>query len=289
MVAWDARSGERIGGWSESGLPYAIAITRDGARVIIGDLMAPEARILDARTGAPLAVLRGHARVVYNLALSPDDAVVATASYDRTVRQWSASDGSPIGVPIQLDQRPTAVAFDPARPRLAIALEDGTIALYDRQSGAREKSWSGHATWIQALAFSADGSRLVSAGRQDHVAKIWDLRGDAPPVVLVGHSDNLITATFSPDARLVATCSVDDTARIWDAATGELERTIPGPSHTVAFSPDGKQLYTTGRRDFAVVWGLGVDPRDPAALAAEVDATSPWRLESGRLVLRAPL
>jgi len=289
MQAWDTTTGEIVGHWDETGLPYAIAITHDGAHVIIGDLGAPEARILDARTGARLATLRGHARMVYNLALSPDDAVVATASYDKTVRQWSAKDGTPIGAPIPLEVRPTALAFDPSRPRLAIALEDGSIGFYDRVTGARQSTFVAHATWIQELRFSPDGKRLLSAGRQDHLAKIWDLRGDAPPVVLNGHLDNLITATFSPDGSLVATVSVDDTARLWDAATGELERTISGPSHTAAFSPDGTQLYTTGRRDFAVVWGLGVDPRDAAVLAAEVDATSPWRLDGGRLVLRAPL
>jgi WD40 repeat protein len=62
-----------------------------------------------------------------------------------------------------------------------------------------------------------------------------------------GHSDWLFGLAFSPDGRLLATASRDQTARLWDAAAGNTVRTLTG--HTdgvtrVAFSPDGSVLAT---------------------------------------------
>ena len=62
---------------------------------------------------------------------------------------------------------------------------------------------------------------------------------------------------FSPDGRLLATASRDDTARLWDPATGEHLRTLTG--HTdgvwgVAFSPDGRLLATASNDSTARLW-----------------------------------
>ena len=42
---------------------------------------------------------------------------------------------------------------------------------------------------------------------------------------LEGHSDAVTSASFSPDGTKVVSGSVDQTARIWDAVTGECEQT----------------------------------------------------------------
>ena len=47
------------------------------------------ARIWEAKTGAEIAVLRGHTDWVRRLAIAPDGARLATASFDRTARIWT--------------------------------------------------------------------------------------------------------------------------------------------------------------------------------------------------------
>jgi WD40 repeat protein len=69
-----------------------------------------------------------------------------------------------------------------------------------------------------------------------------------------------VLKTFSPNGTLVATSSRDHTARLWDAATGQLIHTLTGHTDTVngvAFSPDGRLLATSSGDHTARLWVLG--------------------------------
>ena len=71
-----------------------------------------------------------------------------------------------------------------------------------------------------------------------------------PRLVLpVGHTDRVISAVFSPNGKLVLTASVDNTARIFEVATGKELQVLSGHTsmvYSTVFSPDGTLALTVG-------------------------------------------
>ncbi len=82
----------------------------------------------------------------------------------------------------------------------------------------------------------------------------------APELVIQrGHEGTVTSLAVSADGRLVATGSRDDTARLWDAATGEELRCLRGHMDDVtslAFSPDGRWVATGSRDDSVRIWDV---------------------------------
>ncbi len=77
-------------------------------------------------------------------------------------------------------------------------------------------------------------------------------------LTLNGHTDNVWHAVFSPDGKLIASASLDNTVKLWNAANGQEIRTLTASAQTgvnaVAFSPDGKWLASAGGDRTIRVW-----------------------------------
>ena len=75
--------------------------------------------------------------------------------------------------------------------------------------------------------------------------------------LLSGHTDLVRAVAFSPDGKLALTGSVDQTARLWETATGKPVATLSGHTgsvYAVAFSPDGKLALTGSVDKTARLW-----------------------------------
>jgi WD40 repeat protein len=75
--------------------------------------------------------------------------------------------------------------------------------------------------------------------------------------VLIGHEDKDFSAHFSPDGQQIVTASFDQTARIWDVASGEERAVFAGheaPVSSAHFSPDGQQVVTASYDQTARIW-----------------------------------
>ncbi|MET9731822.1 hypothetical protein ABZZ79_14550 [Streptomyces sp. NPDC006458] len=231
---------------------------------------------------APLATpLEGHKGAVYLTSFRSDGRVLATASYDRSVRLWDTADPTrprPLGKPLtgHTSWVSTAV-FSPDGNVLASAADDGTVRLWDVRDAARPRPLgapvTGHDGTIYLLAFSPDG-RTLAAATEEHVVRLWDLADPARPKPLgtvTGHAEAVRAVAFSPDGRTLATGGDDDTVRLWDMTDPRRPEALGAPLtghrgtvHSVAFSPDGHTLASGSADDTVQLW----DVRRAAALGA---------------------
>ncbi|MET8249577.1 AAA family ATPase [Streptomyces sp. NPDC005202] len=234
---------------------------------------------------APLATpLLGHTGAVYLTSFSPNGRILATASYDRTVRLWDVTDPTrpkPLGKPLTGHTSwVSSAVFSPDGRTLASASDDGTIRVWNVRNPSHPHllgaPLTGHAGTIYLLAFSPDGHTLASAN-EDHTVRLWDVGDPRRPRTLgalTGHTAAVRSVAFSPDGRTLAAGGDDDTIRLWDMADPRHPTPIDamltghnGTVHSVAFSPDGRTLASGSADDTIRLWNVAA-PRHATPLGA---------------------
>ena len=216
-------------------------------------------RVLVHRSGRPR--LDRHPRV-----RKPDDP---------TCRVWDAATGQPV-----TDWLPSDLAFYAffsPDSRLIALPNYRVLQLYDARTGqpaSPPMSHGGRATPSSTDCFSPDGRRIVT-GCLDSLVRVWDTATgkQTVPAMKQTHWNG---ALFSPDGHWVLSWSAagDDTARVWNAATGAPRcdpMRHPAPVRDADFSTDGTRVATTcddhavrvwdartGRLLLPPLWHLGV-------------------------------
>lgn len=180
--------------------------------------------------------------------------------------------------------------FSPDGKLIASASADGTLKLWEVDTGKVKATLKGHTVRVRSCAFSPDGKLIVSAS-MDKTLKLWDVATGKEKTTLKGHSDWVRSCAFSPDGRLIVSGSWDRTLKLWEVDTGKEIASFPAlwELHCVAFNPigfkaccgdSGGNRYILRLVGFELTHPIKTPLRDPDLFSAESQDTLSQQTES---------
>ncbi|MCA9607184.1 MAG: WD40 repeat domain-containing protein, partial [Myxococcales bacterium] len=218
-------------------------VTPDGRRAIL--IRGADVALVDVATGEDLHVFRGHPARLETAGLSPDGRSIASGDVQGGLRMWDVERRA---LRWQATHAPGPIysaVWSPDGRWLVSHGRVDEVVVWDAATGARVAAFGGHRGITNMARFSADGSRIVTAGFADNTAQVWDPATGRSIAVLEGHRARVRVADFDPDGGLVATAGDDSTVRLWDATTGAPLATfggLDGPVRHLRIAPRGDRV-----------------------------------------------
>lgn len=238
------------------------AIARIGKGYITDMAYSPNGKLLavttnigiwlfDANSGEELALLTGYTTedfkgfsgnvsVYSTLSFSPNGKLLASPCWDWKVRVWDVPTRKLISTTKGYHR---SALFSPDGKTLAIDKE-----LWDTHTFKEIKPLTEDQTSMRALAFSPDGTTLITSTVRDSII-LWNLKTGQSENIPIGDTDFLNTLGFSPDGKtIMCRGKRSNTVALWNTETGEQITVLSGNKHvvnSVAYSPDGKTIASS--------------------------------------------
>ena len=241
---WNVDTGELLHDFTtHPDVVTSLSVSADGRRALTG-CWDSQVRLWDLENRTLLKTLKGHAVAIGGVVISKDGQTGLSCSNDGVIRQWDLKTGRSKIIPGPAPDG--VVAMNAAENVVASGSGEGTIILRNRLAMV---PLLGHEPgFVEGLAFTPDGSRLVSGG-DDGTVRIWDLQEGKEVHRFVTDGVGFDTVAVTNNGRYVIAGSSDHKIMGWDLQTGDTVMTIHADlpvTHRLALSPDNQFILSAG-------------------------------------------
>ena len=242
----------------EKGRIWTIALSPSGKFIVTVPWGVENIYLWDVLNGE-IVKTKKTGGLVNSVSFSPiNDQLIAFGSNDGKVRVWDVTHDKSVTIGNHKDLV-SSVAFSPSdETYVASGSYDKTICIWDvgnRKLGVGPLT--GHEDYVRAVAYSPDGTRLVS-GSSDETVRIWNSETGQLLSTFNGHSELVYSVAYSSDGSHIVSGSGNKIILVWNVQSGEIVgEPITGHGDwvsSVCFSPDGKRILSGSRDNTARIW-----------------------------------
>lgn len=206
----------------------ALVYSPDGQKIIT-TADDGKIKVWDVKSGFCIVTFTEHTSGVTACEFSKRGNVLFTSSLDGSVRAWDMiryRNFRTFTAPSRLSF--SSLAVDPSGEVVCAGSVDSfDIHIWSVQTGQLLDQLSGHEGPVVSMAFSADGSNLVS-GSWDHTVRIWNIFGRSQISEPLPLMSDVLSVAFRPDGKQVAASTLDGQLSFWIVETTTQEGIIDG-------------------------------------------------------------
>ncbi|MDA1013097.1 MAG: hypothetical protein O3A00_01440 [Planctomycetota bacterium] len=260
----DAKFPETLAFGGHASAVTTAAFTADGTRIVSGSA-DNTVKLWNATSSELMMDFVGHTDAVLAAAMLPNNQNVISVSADKTIRVWNVADGK-VARTVTTAGALSRACFTRDVGRVAVVDADNGVQLYNVADGKLLQTLVGHQTKLAALAFAADGSRLLSADASQ--VMVWET-ASGRLLEIIPLAKGLASATFGPTITGVVIARADsgiaDHALRFERGLGDHTQAVTAATYLA----DGSTLFTSSldgtARRFVVATGQQVFSANHAA------------------------
>ncbi|CAI2173670.1 16579_t:CDS:10 [Funneliformis geosporum] len=254
-----------------------------------------------------------HDGEIHSIVSSYDGTMFATGSADKTIKIFDSTTGQVKQTLSGSIQSVMHVSFNNTNEMVAGASNDNAARLWHLKTGRIRLTLTGHVGKVYSARFNGDSTKVITgshdrtvkvttlvSGHLDNNLRFWDVRSGKDIKELTGiHLGQITSVSVSPDGSKVLTNSRDNTLKIVDLKTYEVEQTLHADGYKTGanwarscFSPDGRyvaagsldgtifywntqksKLEKTTKEHIAPICGVSWSPQGGQLFSADKDRT----------------
>jgi WD40 repeat protein len=272
VITWDTSTGDILHDFIGETI-YALAAVPGTNQILTANASDNLVRVKDSQTGTSLRSFPGHSTSsIAGVGFSPDGRYVISGGQEGFARLWNRTNAQQVRALAGYAGGTATARFSPDGTRILTTFGAPVFSarLLNAETGAIEREFLAHSSWLSAAVFSPDGRQIATAA-QDGTARLWDVASGTQIRPFTNPGSLLTAVAISSGGTMLASGASDGSVRLWNTASGQLLRTIAlnaGSVSCLDFSP------ATG--DLLVGWADGVlQTFDPATAALKLDSIFP--------------
>jgi len=223
--------------------------------------------------------LTGHTDSVTSVSFTQDGTVVATGSYDCSIKLWSVTDGSLLTTIEETGSEIESMLINPSKPIIIAGCADGSVWMWDISTPAEPVlnhmlRGHSHGSAVRSLNFLGKGNMGLLSTSEEGVAIVWNLVNGQVVNKTKSFNEPILSASVHPSKPIYAIGIENGSTYIVHAENGKvLNKMITrGSVESVCWSPCGTLLGVASLEGILEIWHvdqLGGYPRHKIDLARD--------------------